>query len=245
MSEEIELKLLREIENLRREIQEIKGEKGTKPSYLFSKIKDKDLRGLFQIERISSKDIFTSWFAATVILTSEDETFLKNLLESESDLLSRYNEEELKVYFLAPILNRVNFRNKIKKMRAFYEESLEYETENFKLSGHIDFFVSKGLDYPEKPYFFIQEFKRDREYSNPEPQLLAELIVASEMCNFESIKGAYIVGENWTFVILKRLSMHRYEYFLSEKFNSCKLEELKKIYKNLLFVKAEIESFLI
>ncbi|MCB1189684.1 MAG: hypothetical protein KDK90_04580 [Leptospiraceae bacterium] len=244
MSEEIELKLLREIENLKKEIKELKGEKKNIPSYSFSKIKDKDLRDLFCIERIIHREIFNTWFNCSIILNIEDETFLQALIESESDLINRYNEEELKIYFLAPILNRVNFKNKTKKMRAFYEESLEYETEDFKLSGSIDFFVSKGLDYPEKPYFFIQEFKRDKEYSNPEPQLLAELIVASELNSFELLKGAYIIGENWTFVILRRLAKHKYEYFISEKYNSCKIEELKVIYRNLLFVKKEIEDLL-
>ena len=115
-----------------------------------------------------------------------------------------------------------------------------YETENFILNGITDFVISKGLFYSEKPYFFIQEFKRAEDYSNPRPQLLAELISAVELNSWKTIKGAYIIGENWNFVILNRLERHKYEYFVSRTFNSTNFEDLKGIYKNLLFVKEEI-----
>ncbi|RKZ85141.1 MAG: hypothetical protein DRR19_16800 [Candidatus Parabeggiatoa sp. nov. 1] len=52
--------------------------------------------------------------------------------------------------------------------------------------------------------------------------VLAELISAVELNGWKQIKGAYIIGENWNFVI----------------FNV--LENLKDIFKNLLFVKNEI-----
>ena len=54
------------------------------------------------------------------------------------------------------------------------------------------------------------------------------------------MKGAYIIGENWNFVILEKLGKNKYQYFVSESFNSAKIEDLKGIYKNLLFVKQEI-----
>ncbi len=42
---------------------------------------------------------------------------------------------------------------------SFTKENLEEITrENFILRGVTDFVVAKSLEYPEKPYFFIQEF---------------------------------------------------------------------------------------
>ena len=92
----------------------------------------------------------------------------------------------------------------------------------------------------KKPYFFIQEFKKRKNNGFPEPQLLAELISAVELNNWQTIKGAYIVGNQWNFVILEKLEVHKYQYFISEEFNSAKIDDLKIIYKNLLFVKNEV-----
>jgi len=55
-----------------------------------------------------------------------------------------------------------------------------------------------------------------------------------------SMKGAYIVGENWNFVILEKLDTNKYQYFISRTFNSTNIKDLKDIYRNLMFVKCEI-----
>jgi hypothetical protein len=90
------------------------------------------------------------------------------------------------------------------------------------------------------PYFFIQEFKRSEEYGNPRPQLLAELISAVELNNWNTIKGAYIIGAMWHFVILEKLEKNKYQYFVSQNFDSMRIDDLKTIYAHLLFVKNEI-----
>jgi hypothetical protein len=117
---------------------------------------------------------------------------------------------------------------------------MSYTTDKFILTGTVDFVVSEGLVESKKPYFFIQEFKRHEDYGNPRPQLLAELITAVELNDWRFIKGAYITGGNWYFVILEKLELHKYQYFISQNFDSTKIEDLKAIYKNLLFVKNEI-----
>jgi hypothetical protein len=68
---------------------------------------------------------------------------------------------------------------------------------------------------------------------------LAELISAIELNNWITIKGAYIVGAIWRFVILEKLEKNKYQYFVSQNFDSTKIEDLKDIYKNLMFVKNE------
>ena len=61
--------------------------------------------------------------------------------------------------------------------------------------------MANGFDYPDKPYFFIQEFKKGKKDGYPESQLLAELISGVELNNWKTIKGCYIIGENWKFII--------------------------------------------
>jgi len=155
-------------------------------------------------------------------------------------LIETYSEEDLKVNFLVPILNKIRFKSYDKKIRDFYELPMTYKTSQFILNGTVDFVVSEGLVESKKPYFFIQEFKKSEEYGNPRPQLLAELISAVELNDWRLIKGAYIIGEIWHFVILEKLAHHQYQYFISPIFDSTRIEDLKAIYKNRLFVKNEI-----
>lgn len=143
-----------------------------------------------------------------------------------------------------PISNKIKFKSYDKKIRDFYELPMSYVTEKFILNGTADFVVSEGLVESKKSYFFIQEFKRNEDYGNPRPQLLAELITAVELNDWRFIKGAYITGGNWHFVILEKLALHKYQYFISQQFDATKIEGLKNIYKNLLFVKNEILSMI-
>ena len=138
------------------------------------------------------------------------------------------------------MINKVDFFLLDKKIRGFYEEKLTYKTDKFILNGTLDFVVSQGLIKSEKPYFFIQEFKRGEYFSNPRPQLLAELISAVELNNISFMKGAYIIGAIWNFVILEKLGKDKYQYFVSANFDSTKINDLKDIYKNLLYIKSKL-----
>jgi len=214
--------------------------KNNKKIYTFSKIELKNLKQLFNIDRNFNHKVFNPWFVNNINLKNEECLFLENLLEQEIDFIRIYNEEDLKIHFIAPILNKINFKSLEQKIRDFYEETLAYETEDFILKGVTDFVVAKGLEYPEKPYFFIQEFKKGQQYSNPEPQLLAELISAIELNDFKQMKGCFIVGENWNFVIVNKLDKNKYQYSISRTFNATNIGDLKDIYKNLLFIKKKI-----
>jgi hypothetical protein len=240
MTKDRELKLLERIASLERIIKDKLEEPPKIPSYSFGKITVKELRTLFDLERVYDHQVFNHWFNCDVQVTDEEVNFLTTLLEREIDLIKVYNEEDLKIHFIAPILNKIDYKSFKYKIRDFYEETLVYETPQFILSGIMDFVVATGLEYPENPYFFIQEFKKGLQYSNPEPQLLAELIAAVELNNVKTIKGAYIIGGNWSFMILTKLAQHKYQYSISQNYDSTDLDKLIAIYKNLQFVKQQI-----
>ena len=241
MTEEIELKLLSEIEALKQEIKAIKGEtQAQKPTYQYSKIRESDLETLVDIERNLDKTIFKPWFDYSVSLSDDIEPLFINLIQENESLMDSYSEEDLKVNFIVPLLNKVHFKSFENNIRDFYELPLKYETADFIFSGTTDFVVSSGLVKSKTPYFFIQEFKRSEEYGNPRPQLLAELISAVELNHWNSIKGAYIIGAIWHFVILEKLANNQYQYFVSQNFDSMRLDDLKAIYTHLLYIKNEI-----
>jgi len=241
MNSETEAKLLKEIDELKRKVGMLEGRDENRiPTYWYSGIRDADLKKLFDIERNLDEGIFDEWLNNTIETDESVEMFLKCLLEDNRSLIEIYGEEDLKVNFIAPILNRIRFKSFERNIRDFYELRMSYKTGRFILTGTVDYAVSEGLTESKKPYFFIQEFKRGEEYGNPRPQLLAELISAVELNDWKFMKGAYITGGNWHFVILEKLDIDKYQYFVSQNFDSTKLYDLKLIYRNLLFVKNEI-----
>lgn len=241
MTNEIERKLLKEINELKKKVSLLEGnDENNVPIYQYSKIRDIDLKNLFNIERNLDDNIFNSWLNNKIEIDNSVKVFLEELIKDNKSLIESYGEEDLKVNFIVPILNKIRFKSFEKKIRDFYELQMTYKTKNFTLNGTVDFVVSEGLIDSKKPYFFIQEFKRSEEYGNPRPQLLAELISAIELNDWKIIKGAYIIGGNWHFVILEKLDIDKYQYFISQNFDSTKLDDLILIYRNLLFVKNEI-----
>jgi len=220
MSEEIEQKLLRQIEALQRDIKELKGsDEKVIPTYSFSKIKFSDLKEFVKIEQnFIDETIFNEWFSYEKNISTDEVIFLKQLIEKNRKFINLYHEEDLKINFIAPLISKIDYFLIPQNIRNYYNEKLTYKTEKFILNGETDFVISKGLVGSERPYFFIQEFKKGFENSNPEPQLLAELISAVELNNELSMKGAYIIGERWNFVILEKLGKDKYSYFVSKTF---------------------------
>ena len=210
------------------------------PVYTFGAISFKDLEHLVNLKRNFAIEVFYNWFESEIQISQDDQVFFEDLIRENYFLIESYNEEELKVKFISPILNRVKFTDVEHEIRDFYEEKITYRTDRFVLTGTTDFLVSKGLEYSKKPYFFIQEFKKSIRNDDPRPQLLAELISAVEFNDFKLIKGAFIIGENWNFVILEKLDHDKYQYFISHTLNATNINDLQQIYKNLLFVKHEI-----
>ena len=242
MDRDRELQLLHEeIDALKKKVQRLEGGPGEQvPTYQYSKIRDRELQELFEIEQNLDAGRFDEWFNNAIELDATIETFLADLLADNQALIERYGEEDLKVNFLVPLLNNIRFKSFETKMRDSYEVPLSYATNRFLLSGTVDFVVAEGLVERKKPYFFIQEFKRSEDYGNPRPQLLAELISAVELNGWTCIKGAYIIGGSWHFVILEKLASDSYQYVLSRNFDSTRMDDLRAIYANLLAVKQEI-----
>ncbi|MEA3315387.1 MAG: hypothetical protein U9Q30_06000 [Campylobacterota bacterium] len=231
--------LIKEIEELKKEILILKGINQNK-SKAFSDVKIKDLTNLVDIKKVIDKSRFNIWFNKDILLSKDIESFLEDLISEYEPVLSNFNEDTLKVKFIGTILNKIKFANFDLNINDFYHSPLNFKNDKLNFNGYCDFYIAKGLYEAEKPYFFIQEYKPSMGGTHPEPQLLAELICAIELNEWKVIKGAYIIGAIWNFVILEKLEDNKYQYFVSSNFDSTDIEKLKGIYKNLLFIKDEI-----
>jgi len=208
-------------------------------TFNYSSITLNKLEEIFTIEKNYKKKQFDHWFNKAYAFSEDDILFLQTLIDRHIGIINYYTELELISKFIAPILNRVNFTIKAKHIRDWYEATLKYESEAYTFNGRCDFVVAKGYDEPIKPYFFIQEFKQ-ASATFPEDQLLAEMIVALKINSNDSIKGAYIIGSVWTFVILEKQQEDKYKYFISKKYDAIEFEDLQQIYQNLQYVKQEL-----
>lgn len=241
MNKELERELLKKIEELQKQVNKLEGKSEENiPTFSFSQIDFQNLKNIVELKQSLNDNIFDNWFKNNISITKNDEMFLLELIEKNRPLIKQYSEEDLKIKFISKLLNYIDFQSYENEFREFYELFISYKTKKFIFAGNVDFAVSKGLIYSQKPYFFIQEFKKGVKGSDPEPQLLAQLIAGVELNNETTIKGAYIVGSIWNFVILEKLQKNKYKYYVSQNFDSTKIKDLKDIYKNLVFVKDEI-----
>ena len=115
-----------------------------------------------------------------------------------------WNEEELKIYFIAFLLDFVEFYQP--SYRPFLERELSVNyAEDKKLWGVVDFLVASGTQFPKEPVFFLHEYKKQLDTSNdPLGQLLAEMVAAQALNSRpHPIYGAYIIGRHWYFVLLE------------------------------------------
>jgi hypothetical protein len=203
----------------------------------FSKIKFDELNKIVKL--IGIPDIydtkFQEWFSYSYVLTKTELTLLERLLSQHKLYVSNYSEEELKAKLIIPILNLVEFN--CGGIKDWYERPLKAIINGVEIAGYVDFMVATGIKEPQRPYFFIQEFKKSKAKIDPEDQLLAELLVAIELTQSTIMRGAYIIGKTWNFVILERQQTYQYQYYISRVLDNTWFEDLKQIYINLQAIK--------
>ena len=204
----------------------------------FSTVKLKNLTELVSIEPILDDNAFSKWFNYAYEITEEELIFLSRLLADRRLIIGGFSEEELKAKFIIPLLNRVNFQ--VGTLSDWYERPLKAVIKDTELGGKTDFLVASGLKEPEQPYFFIQEFKPSETKSSPQDQLLAELLVALQLNQKDETVGAYVIGEHWRFMLLKKIGEDNYQYFLSTGYNCLIKENLSQLYISLQGIKADI-----
>ncbi len=143
-------------------------------SYNFSTIKYSDLEDIVNITPKLNNSKFDDWFQYHYAISENEITFLDNLLKKHYLHLSSYFEDTLKIKFIGPILNQVDFTAEY--IQDWYHASLGGEVNGVEIKGFADYMVATGTREPHKPYFFIQEFKPSIPDKDPEIQLLAELL---------------------------------------------------------------------
>jgi hypothetical protein len=206
-----------------------------KPRYNFEKIDKAFIEKEFGLKRVKQSEPLSAWIDAKIATDEKDFALINHLRLLLEDRLEDVNEETLKMNYISFILSLIQFNGK--NYTAFADEKIEAEFDTMILTGKVDWFVAKGKYKPETPYLFMQEYKRSkRAQSDPEGQLLAEMLSARKLNNTdEPMKGVSITGKFWNFVVLDGN-----QYCISKSYDSTQEDELKEIYGILKVAKNEI-----
>jgi hypothetical protein len=163
-----------------------------------------DLFGLTSFDELPNLD---AWLAG-----GEDTTFQPNVIHH--DLLEHYrkllfqqvknwNEDELKLFFIGPLLGLIDFTTEY--FKPYTQRNLSISKNGIETAGKVDFLLAKGKILPKIPYFCLHEYKQENRRDNdPLGQLLIGM-VAAQAKNEKNIPiyGTYVSGRNWFFVLLE------------------------------------------
>ncbi len=163
-----------------------------------------EVEDAFGISLVDSLPNYEDWLKADNCEPNEIESVMlehyRKLLLKEA---KNWNEDELKLFFIGPVLALVDFNTP--NYKAFTQRTLTVETATVSASGKVDFMLAKGKVLPKLPYFCLHEYKQENRRDNdPLGQLLIGM-VAAQAKNYDElpIYGCYVSGRNWFMVLLE------------------------------------------
>ena len=212
----------------------------TKIKKPFSQWNIEDIVDTFDIDIDYTSTNMDFWLNTEGGVIAEDiENRLEKLRMRLLENVSFWNETELEGNFVFPLINEVDFYDKEAQIKHFMERPLAADIGDYHIFGTVDSMISRGIGKPKTPIFCLKEFKKSKNASNdPEGQLAAAMIVAQKLNNNDKpIFGAYVVGREWIFTLLKGIKMVQ-----SPAYVATDKEGLRKIYLILNNLKSIIKA---
>ena len=170
--------------------------------------------------------LMQEWVGATVILTEIEQTNFEKLWLRAKKHIKAWQEEELKVKFIAPLLELCDLIDG-QGYETYLEKTISAVVDGYFLKTKTDFMISKGImDKPLRPYFHVQEWKPHKKPTGDSMAQLLEGMLIAQALNEDGlpIYGCEVVGKQWSFTILERK-----QYCTSESYNVTKRDELLQV----------------
>jgi hypothetical protein len=191
----------------------------------------------FGLERIQDHQALRQWLAIPDVpsLSLRMETLRAELTEN----IENWNEDELKMMFIALFLAEIGFNN-MPHYKVFTQRMFTLQTPEVEANGRVEWFVAVGKQIPRNPFFFLQEFKPEKNGGNdPLGQLLIAMVDAQIMNNQPSqiLYGCYNIGRLWFFVALLGK-----EYAVSRAYDATQTDDLTDMVAILKKVKVYIHE---
>ena len=181
----------------------------------------------FDLRRLRQGVLIDKWTSATGSLNEYEMQRVEKLYQKALKSGDGWNEEELKMKFVSLVFDIADIEID-DKIASFYERPMTATIKEAKISVICDCLLATpaGIATPRKPYFFLQEFKKQKGDSNdPEAQMLAAMLVAQyRNADSKVIYGAWLVGSMWNFTLLLDT-----DYYVSRKFDASDRSDLMQI----------------
>ena len=170
---------------------------------------------VFGTIQIVEHPTLTEWLAFDYTVSEYQKHFLTDLQEALLIGVDDWNEIELENKFISPLIVLAKFDNR--KMSYFMERELSVTLNDYELSGKVDGMIATGFRSPKKPYFCMNEYKRESDPTgDPRGQALIAMLAAQHLNDLGNIVfGCYIVGKSWRFMVLDKK-----EYAISKSFSA-------------------------
>jgi len=194
-----------------------------------------DLGISFGLVQLDNMPLLDDWLLAKKELTEIESVILAKLKIKIKKYIKTWNEDELKLQFIAPLLMLIDFNSD--HYKSFSQRTMSAKIKDIEVSGKVDLMVATGLNKPKIPYFFLHEFKPARKVTNdPDGQLIIAMLSAQTLNNDNKpMYGVVIEGRFWYFVVL-----HNNQFALSKPFDACE-DDIYGIYSILCKAKEYIE----
>jgi hypothetical protein len=198
------------------------------------------VHALGQLQSIESHVALSDWLQSTTTFTREEESYLRHYQELLLKKIVTWNEEDLKMKFIAHVLAVADLDTNDLGYRTFFEATLKATVHEQSLTAKADMVVALGIAEPRQPFFFLQEYKRERGGdTDPLAQVLAAMLMAQTLNDYTHILyGCYIIGRNWFFVVLDGN-----KYAVSNAFNASE-DDLFQIVAILRGLKPRVDAAL-
>lgn len=149
-----------------------------------------------------------------------------------------WNEAELENKIISPIIVFAGFSSK--QFSYFLERDLTAVIDEHEVSGRVDGMIASGFRNPKKPYFCLNEYKKETDPNgDPKGQALIAMLAAQTLNdNQQPVYGCYIVGRMWVFITLEER-----KYAFSKSF-TVDDNEIFDIYRLLKSLKSHIQKMI-
>jgi hypothetical protein len=161
-----------------------------------------NLEKIFELKLKDENVFLSAWVNQNQVLNSfQQEALLFYRKELRANFFN-WNEQELSMHFIGPMLSLVDFTGE--NFNAYANRSIKATIGEIELNGIPDGMIAKGRREPEIPYFCFQEYKKEIDPNgHPAAQALGAMLVGQSLNDNKSpIYGCYVIGKFWTFMVL-------------------------------------------
>jgi len=193
---------------------------------------------IFNLTQVRTLAVLENWLAKQAEISQFERQVLVMYQEHLISNVHDWNEQELSLHFIGPLLSLVNFTTT--RFNFFAQRNLSGQVGEIELRGEPDGMIARGKREPETPYFCFQEYKRYKDPDgDPDGQCLAAMLTAQSLNQTDRpIYGCFVLSRDWHFMVLQER-----EYAISEPYAATR-DDIFEIFRILKALKQIITELI-